>query len=242
MPKKTRIADLLDFDYATIDSGTIIGVDEVGRGCLAGPVVAAAVILPLADGSADLPVCLADLDDSKKLTGQMRERLFAVIEKVAVCAVAEASPEEIDSINILNASLLAMNRAVLAVLEKAPADIDTSLALVDGNRKIKTDSFKQMTVVKGDSRSASIAAASVAAKVYRDRLMTELARQYPQYLWEKNKGYPSAAHRRAIGEHGTTPWHRLSFRLLKEEEPALLSEQALLLFAERGRVSTTLKD
>lgn len=198
----------------------IIGVDEVGRGCLAGPVVAAAVILPgltQADNSG-----LNLLNDSKKISEATRESLAAALHKSCRYAVAEASVAEIDEINILHASLLAMKRAIRALLASGAGEgegegAEKYLVAVDGNKRIKELGLEQITVVKGDSRSASIAAASVLAKVYRDELMARLALEFPVYGWEANKGYPSALHREGIKHAGVSPWHRLSFRLLKEE-------------------------
>ncbi|MBU6450267.1 MAG: ribonuclease HII [Cyanobacteria bacterium REEB67] len=197
----------------------VIGVDEVGRGCLAGPVVAAAVILPAALYAAPrsaLARKLAKLDDSKLIPQPLREELQAVIASCAHYSVAEASVAEIDDINILNASLLAMKRAVYALLATIAVDHHEVLVLVDGNRNIKDFVPRQKTVIQGDSKSASIAAASVMAKVYRDQLMRDLSSQFPHYLWQQNKGYGSKAHRSAILEHGITPWHRQSFRLMPD--------------------------
>lgn len=237
---KTRIEDLLEFDYRTVsgdieigandkdkltqlslfrgDRAFLIGVDEVGRGCLAGPVVAAAALLPLFDQSHGLERSLVELDDSKKLNAAKRERLATLIDSLALTSIAEASPEEIDQINILNASLLAMKRAVLKLCREMSLDLSQALLIIDGNKSIKLKKARQLTVIKGDSRSASIAAASVVAKVYRDRLMTALSQKYPQYRWHFNKGYPSKEHRRAIKEHGMTVWHRQSFRCLRGDE------------------------
>jgi len=184
----------------------VIGVDEVGRGCLAGPVVAAAVLLPEIKPGTALSRKLRRLDDSKKLSAADREELSAIIRACAVCAVSESSVDEIDTLNILNASLLAMRRAC-AQLD----DVPPSVVLVDGNRPIPDLPDLQITVVKGDSQSASIAAASVIAKVYRDALMCRLAADYPEYAWTDNKGYGSPAHLRAIERAGLTPWHRRSF-------------------------------
>lgn len=181
------------------------GCDEVGRGCLCGPVVAAAVILP--ESFANELV-----NDSKKLKNQDRTALVTEIKLEAIAwAVAEASVEEIDRINILNASFLAMNRAVQA-LKTQPEHL-----LIDGNR-FKTDldiSFD--CIIKGDGKYASIAAASILAKVYRDEMMTELAEQFPGYGWEKNVGYPTKAHRDGIRKHGLTPLHRKTFKHLPEQ-------------------------
>ena len=179
------------------------GLDEVGRGCLAGPVVAAAVILP-ADYSHGL------LNDSKQLTAQQRMLIGEDIIREAIdWAIAEVSHEEIDRINILKASFLAMHRAVDR-LKTAPEHL-----LVDGNRFTPYPLLPHTCIVKGDSQYCSIAAASVLAKNYRDRLMGDLAREYPQYGWEHNVGYPTIAHRRALLEFGITPYHRKSFRLFR---------------------------
>lgn len=181
------------------------GCDEAGRGCLAGPVFAAAVVLP-PDFHNDL------LNDSKQLTERQRYSLREVIEREAVAwAVAECSPEEIDKLNILRCSILAMQRAV----EKL--SVKPEHLIIDGNRwqpyPIPAD-----TVVKGDATFMSIAAASILAKTYRDDRMKALAKEYPQYGWDKNMGYPSKAHRDAIRQYGTTPHHRMTFRLLPEEQ------------------------
>ena len=179
------------------------GLDEVGRGCLAGPVVAAAVILP-ADYSHSL------LNDSKQLTAAQRLLVENDILKEAIdWAVAEVSHEEIDRINILKASFLAMHRAVDR-LKTRPEHL-----LVDGNRFTPYPMLPHTCIVKGDSQYFSIAAASVLAKNYRDQLMARLAKEFPQYGWEQNVGYPTIRHRRALIEFGVTPYHRKSFRLFK---------------------------
>lgn len=176
----------------------ICGVDEAGRGPLCGPVVAAAVILPLG-------LEIEGLNDSKKLTEKKREALFDVIcEKALAYAIAEASPAEIDEINILNASMLAMRRAVEAL--KIPADF----ALIDGNCS-RGFTIPTETVVKGDAKSYSIAAASILAKVTRDRGCIELDREYPEYGIAKHKGYPTKDHMDAVREHGPAPIYRKSF-------------------------------
>jgi len=181
------------------------GCDEAGRGCLAGPVVAAAVILP--DGF-NHPW----LNDSKQLTEKRREALRPVIEREAIAwAVASCSPKEIDSINILNASILAMHRA-LDALAVRPKSI-----IVDGNRFKPYSDIPWQTFVKGDGRFGNIAAASILAKTHRDEMMRRLALQYPAYMWDVNKGYPTKAHRQAIAEHGPSPLHRRSFRLLETQ-------------------------
>lgn len=180
---------------------TEAGCDEAGRGCLAGSVFAAAVILPEDYEN-------ADLDDSKKLTAGQRYELREVIERDALAwAIGVATPEEIDSMNILNASILAMHRA-LDGLKLRPQAI-----IVDGNRFKPYDYIPYTTVVKGDGKYMSIAAASILAKTYRDDYMDGLADEYPQYDWKSNKGYPTAKHRRAIEEYGITPLHRKSFKL-----------------------------
>lgn len=177
------------------------GLDEVGRGCLAGPVVAAAVILP---PNYQHPF----LTDSKQLSRARRDKLRPVIERDALAwAVAEASPADIDRINILQASFLAMHRAVDAL------PIMPEHLLVDGNRFVPYPLLPHTCVVKGDSLFLSIAAASILAKCYRDDLMEQLGLDFPAYDWAQNAGYPTAAHRRAILEHGPTVWHRMSFKL-----------------------------
>ncbi|MBQ8689262.1 MAG: ribonuclease HII [Clostridia bacterium] len=176
----------------------ICGCDEAGRGPLCGPVVAAAVILP--EGCD-----IEGLNDSKKLTEKKREALFDVIKEKAVAyAIADASPAEIDEINILNASMLAMRRAVEALPVRA------DFALIDGNCS-RGFEIPTETVVKGDAKSASIAAASILAKVTRDRQCAELDRLYPQYGIAKHKGYPTKEHMDAVREHGPSPIHRKTF-------------------------------
>jgi len=195
----------------------VIGVDEVGRGCLAGPVVAAAVVLPVFEESSSIAASLSRLDDSKKLSAQIREELSHSIQGCAHFAIAEASPEEIDEINIFHASLLAMKRAVKSLVSSAMLDLKQALILIDGKWTLPELEADQVSVIKGDSRSASIAAASVVAKVYRDSLMKQLATEFPPYMWCSNKGYPSEVHRQAIQEHGMTVWHRRSFRCLPDD-------------------------
>jgi ribonuclease HII len=196
----------------------IIGVDEVGRGCLAGPVVAAAVVLPGFGKKSQIAERLALLNDSKKLSSTTREHLSKTIQGCARYAIAEASPEEIDSINIFHASLLAMKRAVTTLVSSAMLDLKESLILIDGKWTLPELEANQLPVIKGDTRSAAIAAASVVAKVYRDALMVKLGTDFPHYKWNSNKGYPSEVHRQAIQEHGMTVWHRRSFRCLPEPE------------------------
>lgn len=178
------------------------GCDEAGRGCLAGAVYAAAVILPR-DFRNDL------LNDSKQLTERQRYALREVIEREALAwAVGVVTPQEIDEINILNASFLAMHRAV-AQLKIRPQHL-----LIDGNRFKPYPDIPHTTVVKGDGKYLSIAAASILAKTYRDDYMNRLHEEYPYYDWNHNKGYPTRKHRAAIAARGTTPYHRLSFNLL----------------------------
>lgn len=181
------------------------GCDEAGRGCLAGPVFAAAVILS-AGFENDL------LNDSKKLTEKQRYILREVIESQAVAWAVEAvSNEEIDEVNILNASFLAMNRAIQK-LDKKPEHL-----LIDGNRFRPQSDIPFTCMIKGDGRFFSIAAASVLAKTYRDDFMKRIHREYPVYNWDRNKGYPTKQHRDAIRNHGITVYHRRSFRLLDEQ-------------------------
>lgn len=176
----------------------ICGVDEAGRGPLAGPVCAAACILPRG-------LEIEGLNDSKKLTEKCREALYDVIcEKAITYGIAFASVEEIEELNILGATYLAMNRAI------AQLSVVPELALIDGNRNEKIEVPSQ-AVVKGDSRCADIAAASILAKVTRDRYMLEMSKQYPEYGFEKHKGYGTKAHYEAIRNHGVTPIHRPSF-------------------------------
>ena len=178
------------------------GCDEAGRGCLAGSVDAAAVILP-PDYQNEL------LNDSKKLTAKKRYALREEIERDAIAwAVGIVTPEEIDKINILNASFLAMHRA-LDQLSVRPEAV-----IVDGNRFKPYQDLPSTTIVKGDGKYLSIAAASILAKTYRDDYMLSLAEEYPQYDWQSNMGYPTKKHRQAIREHGITPYHRKSYNLL----------------------------
>jgi len=178
------------------------GCDEAGRGCLAGAVFAAAVILP-PDFRCE------ELNDSKQLTEKQRDALRPVIEKAALAwAVGITSPREIDKINILNASILAMHRA-LDQLNIQPQHI-----LIDGNRFKKYQDIPHTTIVKGDGKYLSIAAASILAKTHRDEYILRLHEEFPQYDWCNNKGYPTEKHRKAIAEIGITPYHRKSFKLL----------------------------
>lgn len=181
------------------------GCDEAGRGCLAGPVYAAAVILP-ADFFNPL------LNDSKQLSEKQRYQLRPLIEQEAIAwAVGVVSNQEVDEINVLNASYLAMHRAV-SKLKVTPQHL-----IIDGNRFKKYKDLSHDCIVKGDGKYFSIAAASVLAKTYRDDFMLKIAEEYPQYGWTSNKGYPTVAHREAIKEFGTTPHHRMTFRLLSTQ-------------------------
>ena len=194
---------------ACMESGRIeAGCDEAGRGPLAGPVFAAAVILPEAFYH---PL----LNDSKKMSVKARYELREVIEKEAIAwAVEEVSPEEIDSLNILWASVTGMQRAVRKL------NVKPQFLLIDGNRFRPFDGYPFATVVHGDATYASIAAASVLAKTYRDDRMIQLAEQFPHYGWDRNMGYPTREHIEAIKKYGLTPWHRRSFHP-KELEPTL---------------------
>ena len=185
------------------------GCDEAGRGCLAGSVYAAAVILP-DNYQNDL------LNDSKQLTEKRRYQLREIIERDAVAwAVGIVTPEEIDKINILNASILAMHRA-LDQLKVRPEAI-----IIDGNRFKPYNNIPHTTIVKGDGKYLSIAAASILAKTYRDDYMNQLAEEYPQYDWLSNKGYPTKKHRDAIRQYGITPYHRKSYNLLGDGQLSL---------------------
>ncbi len=195
--------DLWDYEIKARDKGYrfVVGVDEAGRGPLAGPVVAAAVIL-------SLDAVLEGLDDSKKLSPAKREELFPKIQEMAH-GVAVVNPEVIDEINILQAARLAMKQAV----EKLPSDPD--LLLIDGNQKIDS-SIDQWAIVKGDAKSFSIAAASILAKVTRDRIMEDYHHLYPQYEFTRHKGYGTQLHRDLIAEHGPCPIHRRTFKGVAE--------------------------
>ena len=182
------------------------GCDEAGRGCLAGSVFAAAVILP-PDYENEL------LNDSKQLSEKKRYLLRSMIEKDALAwAVGVVTAEEIDKINILNASILAMHRALDAL------SIRPEAIIVDGNRFKPYNDVPHTTIVKGDGKYLSIAAASILAKTYRDDYMKAIAEEFPQYDWRSNKGYPTKKHRAAIKEYGISPYHRKSFTLLPPEE------------------------
>ncbi|MCQ2309246.1 MAG: ribonuclease HII [Bacteroidales bacterium] len=177
------------------------GCDEAGRGCIAGPVVAAAVILPR---GVDFP----DFDDSKKLTEKQREKLrIKVMENALAYGIGIVSAKEIDEINILNASFLAMHRAIDQL------KVRPELLLIDGNRFNPYKGIKHQCIVGGDAKYQSIAAASILAKTTRDHIMEEYHKDFPQYNWLKNKGYPTPEHKNAVAEHGVSPIHRMTFNM-----------------------------
>ncbi|MEG0011251.1 MAG: ribonuclease HII [Muribaculaceae bacterium] len=192
-------------DKFLIEGRIEAGCDEAGRGCLAGAVFAAAVILP--------PFFENELlNDSKKLSEHNRDILRPIIETNALAwAIGIVTPKEIDEINILNASFLAMHRAIDALKFKPEA------LLIDGNRFNKYNDIPHTCIIKGDGKMMSIAAASILAKTHRDEYMQTIAKDFPQYNWNINKGYPTKAHRAAIKEYGTTPFHRMTFKLLEKE-------------------------
>ncbi|MFM7024458.1 MAG: ribonuclease HII [Limnohabitans sp.] len=194
--KKSWVPEQRSLDWDTV--ALVAGVDEAGRGPLAGPVVAAAVILD------DLKP-IAGLNDSKKLSERRREKLYdEILAKALCCSIAEASVQEIDALNILQATLLAMRRAVEGLRLK-PGKV-----LVDGNRLPVLD-VRAEAIVQGDALVPAISAASILAKVHRDRLCAHLHEQYPQFGFDRHKGYGTADHLRALAEHGPSPWHRRSF-------------------------------
>jgi ribonuclease HII len=197
----TAVKDMFSFDRNFYNKGfySVAGIDEAGRGPLAGPVAAAAVIF-----SKDS--IIYDLDDSKQLSEKKRETLFEIIKETALAyAVETVNNEIIDKINILQATFLAMSRAVLKL------KIKPDLCLIDGNRKVKRLSFNQETIIGGDAKSACVAAASILAKVSRDKMMLEYAKQYPVYEFEKHKGYGTKKHIAALKKYGICPIHRLTF-------------------------------
>ena len=188
------------------------GCDEAGRGCLSGPVVAAAVILPKGP-----PYSL--IADSKKLSEKARNEAAEWIKSNALAwSVASVSPEEIDKVNILNASILAMNKAV------GMLNIQPEYLLIDGNRFYTTLGIPFTCIIKGDSKIASISAASILAKTSRDQIMIDLHEKHPEFNWKQNKGYPTKEHRNAIIKYGATPWHRKSFRVRDVEQREILFE------------------
>lgn len=195
---------LFDFDR---NYGIVIGTDEAGRGPAAGGVFASAVYFP--EVTEALMNDLARLNDSKKLSHVAREKLFDIIKGNSVNSVVSIDVDEIEKINILNASLKAMKLACENVIQEA--GLKDLITLVDGNKLIKNYTYPQKFIIKGDGQSASIAAASILAKVTRDRYMTELAEKFPQYGWNRNAGYLTYEHIRAIDEYGLTKYHRPSF-------------------------------
>lgn len=191
----------LFFQHTKIEAGC----DEAGRGCIAGPVCAAAVILPK-------DFWHEKLNDSKKMSEQDRNELRPIIEKEAIAfGVAFVSHQEIDEINILQASFLAMHKAINQL------KIQPELLLIDGNRFKPYKNIEHTCIVKGDSKFANIAAASVLAKTYRDEYMQKLHKKFPQYGWSKNKGYPTKSHRDTVREIGLSPWHRQTFACLPKQ-------------------------
>jgi ribonuclease HII len=210
-----------NFSNIILESGT----DEAGRGCLAGPVTAAAVILPV-----DFQNSV--LNDSKQLSEKVREKLKPIIEEQAICfAVTHLEPNEIDEINILNASMKGMQECILKlnpvpefIIVDGNRNLNSKLGLKNTNGKQFSDkeiellkSIPNQSIVKGDSKFMSIAAASVLAKTYRDEYMDRIHEEFPMYNWKKNKGYPTKEHREAIKKYGVTKYHRMSFRLLPEQ-------------------------
>lgn len=194
------------FDWESIAADPVIGVDEVGRGCLAGPVYAAAVIL-------NEDTDISELTDSKKISATRRQILSDKIKQEHIVGIGFATPEEIAEINILQASLLAMSRAV----QNLKVDLTKAHILVDGTFKIpQFKNVQQTTVIKGDLRAAPISAASIIAKVERDNLLVELAEKYPEYGFEKHKGYCTKVHKDAIKKHGPSDVHRKTFAGVRE--------------------------
>ena len=196
--------------------GTVLGVDEAGRGPLAGAVVAGAVIIPEYFSELD------EINDSKKLTEKKREKLFEIIIEKCIVGIGISDEKEIDEVNILNATFYAMRKAISQVTEKAEFDV----VLVDGNHKIKGYMGKQEEVIKGDAKSLSIAAASIVAKVTRDRMMLEVDKEFPEYNFAKHKGYGTKLHREILLEKGPCKYHRKSFlkKILGDETQEKISE------------------
>lgn len=215
---KSNSKDLFEFDE-NFGLPFIIGTDEAGRGPGAGGVFAAAVYFP--EKSQDLIEKLSCLNDSKKLSKKKREGLYDVILENTINSIVCIEVEEIEKINILNSSLKAMKLAVENVIKEANKKLQP-LVLVDGNKFIKEFKYPQKFIVKGDSKSASIAAASILAKVSRDRYMQELDKQYPCYNWKQNAGYLTAEHLSAIDKYGITPHHRKSFLRKHKEKQCTL--------------------
>ena len=206
----SKIHELFKFDADNAvesNSSCIIGTDEAGRGPGAGPVFAAAVCF--SDIDDELMEQLVILNDSKQLSEKHREELFEIIINNSVYSIKEGSVEDIEKKNILNTSLDCMNKSCTDVIRQL--NCENCLILADGDRLIKNFKFPQKTVVKGDSKSAAIAAASILAKVSRDRFMETLSTKYPQYNWAKNKGYLTKEHIEALKQYGSTRWHRAKF-------------------------------
>lgn len=195
---------LFEFDKS---NGIVIGTDEAGRGPAAGGVFAACVYFP--EVSENLIKDLSKLNDSKKLSAKARESIYDIILNSSIHSIIDIEVDEIEKINILNASLKGMKLACEEVIKKA--QLDEFITLVDGNKLIKNYTYPQKFIIKGDGKSASIAAASILAKVTRDRYMTKLAEEFPQYGWAKNAGYLTAEHLKAIDTHGLSKYHRPSF-------------------------------
>ncbi len=195
---------LFEFDKS---NGIVIGTDEAGRGPAAGGVFAACVYFP--EVSENLIKDLSKLNDSKKLSAKARESIYDIILNSSIHSIIDIEVDEIEKINILNASLKGMKLACEEVIKKA--QLDGFITLVDGNKLIKNYTYPQKFIIKGDGKSASIAAASVLAKVTRDRYMTKLAEEFPQYGWAKNAGYLTAEHLKAIDMYGLSKYHRPSF-------------------------------
>lgn len=195
---------LFEFDKS---NGIVIGTDEAGRGPAAGGVFAACVYFP--EVSENLIKDLSKLNDSKKLSAKARESIYDIILNSSIHSIIDIEVDEIEKINILNASLKGMKLACEEVIKKA--QLDGFITLIDGNKLIKNYTYPQKFIIKGDGKSASIAAASILAKVTRDRYMTKLAEEFPQYGWAKNAGYLTAEHLKAIDTYGLSKYHRPSF-------------------------------
>ncbi len=220
--RKSKISELFEFDKNISEDSLIIGLDEAGRGPVAGPVMVAAVYLDF--DNKDGAEFLKYLDDSKKFSSNpaLRKKISDELKSNAVYSIKKCSIKEIEKYNILQASLRAMKKAGLEVISQLNDNIQENklLFLVDGKITIPKLKYNQKTVIKGDSLSASIAAASILAKVHRDELMIKLSEEFPQYEWQKNKGYGTKAHLDAIRKHGICEWHRKSF-LVKVLTPQL---------------------
>ncbi len=199
------MVDNPDFSIEESYNTSCCGIDEAGRGTLVGPVVAACVFIP--KENKNLPIW-NEINDSKKLSAKKREYLYDKIRQSCYCGIGQATIEEIDDINILNATMLAMKESYKNM------EFSTEISLIDGNRAPEIENNIQ-TIIKGDSKSISIAAASIIAKVYRDNLLKKLGEEYPEYKWDKNSGYGTKEHLEAIYKYGITPYHRKSFAPIK---------------------------